>query len=331
MNILLMVKLVVVFVLSACILGQWTAQSQDTDKPTRSDSSAAGSYKQELMHRIAIMEDGARQAEKENRGDVKLGRIYAQIGQLCRSAAQWQRAEAATEHSVSLFRRAGEPNGELAVALSDLGTLHAAMGKFREGVKEEQEALRLREKLGDRLQIARSWVDIAAISFEERKFERARDFSQKAMEEFAVNPGAIAFDRISARYGLGEALCSLKECSSSVRYLKEAVDEAKATMPRNNLIIAIGEFHLGYAYWKSGEISLADEHMRSGTDAMSEQLGWGHPAYLAALTYYARFLKENQQTEAANVVERRIRQAEAVVDVHAIQSGQGAFGFAALK
>jgi uncharacterized protein HemY len=99
------------------------------------------------------MEEGARQAEKEKVGDIKLGRIYVQLGLLCMSAAQWPRAEAATEHSVALFHRAGDSDGELAVILSQLGTL----GKLREGEKEEQEALQLREKLGDRLEIARSW------------------------------------------------------------------------------------------------------------------------------------------------------------------------------
>jgi hypothetical protein len=35
--------------------------------------------------------------------------------------------------------------------------------------------------------------------------------------------------------------------------------------------------------------------------------------------------------EAANVVERRIRQVQAVVDVHSIQTAQGAFGIDGLR
>lgn len=55
-------------------------------------------------------------------------------------------------------------------------------------------------------------------------------------------------------------------------------------------------------------------HMKEGTVAMSQQLGWGHPAYLSVLKRDAQFLRENRQVEAANVVERRIRQAEDIVD-----------------
>jgi hypothetical protein len=60
---------------------------------------------------------------------------------------------------------------------------------------------------------------------------------------------------------------------------------------------------------------------------MNTQLGWGHPSYLNALKCYAQYLHESRQLEAANVIERKIRQAEAVVDVHSIQTVQGMFGF----
>ena len=331
MNVRFAVQLIGVFVLSACFLGRGTAQnSGDAGQPLRSDASANGS-KQNLLLQIAALEADARQAKAAHSEDIVLARIYARLGLYCRAAAQWGRSEAATERSVALFRRSGEPGGELAVALSQLGTLHAAMGKFREAEKEEQEALQLREKVGDRLQIARSWDDIAAISFAQHKLGRARDFARKAMDEFSVNPRAIPLDRISAGYGLAEALCLLKECASAVRYLKEALDEAKATLPPDDLPIAIGEFLLGFAYWKSGDMSNADGFMRTGTDAMSKRLDWAHPSYLAALTQYAKFLKQNRQVEAANLVERRIRQAETVVDFSTLQSGQGASGFAGLK
>ena len=64
---------------------------------------------------------------------------------------------------------------------------------------------------------------------------------------------------------------------------------------------------------------------------MGEQLGWSHPIYLSALKKYAQFLRENQQADVANVVEARIRQAEAVVDVHSIQTAQGIFGVGGLR
>jgi hypothetical protein len=40
---------------------------------------------------------------------------------------------------------------------------------------------------------------------------------------------------------------------------------------------------------------------------------------------------EIRQFEAANVIERRIRQAETVVDAHSIQAAQGMFGLDGLR
>jgi hypothetical protein len=109
--------------------------------------------------------------------------------------------------------------------------------------------------------------------------------------------------------------------------LKASLDEAKATMQPDSFAIGESDFILGYAYWKAGDISEAEEHMKRGAAVMNVQLGWGHPVYLKALACYAQFLRENHRVDAANVVEGRIRQAEAVVDVRSLQAHQGAFGF----
>jgi tetratricopeptide (TPR) repeat protein len=138
-------------------------------------------------------------------------------------------------------------------------------------------------------------------------------------------------DRITARFTLSEALCYLKDCPSAIPLLKAALDEAKATMRPDDFPLGLSTFLLGYAYWKSGDMRGAAEYLERGAAQMNAQLGWGHPAYLKALECYAQFLHENHQGEAASVVERRIRQAKAVVDVHSLQTAQGMFGIDGLR
>jgi hypothetical protein len=75
----------------------------------------------------------------------------------------------------------------------------------------------------------------------------------------------------------------------------------------------------------------AAEYLERGSAQMNAQLGWGHPAYLKALECYAQYLHENHQGEAASAVERRIRQAKAVVDVRSMQTAQGMFGIDGLR
>jgi len=287
-------------------------------------------FKEEVTHRIALAEAGLRQAEFTHKSDAELATLYGQLGVMYEDVGQMVRAEAMLQHTVSLLRHAGEPNEDLAKAVSRLGNLHVVMGKLSAGKGEDMEALKLRQKLGDPLQIARSWSDLAALAIAQHKFANARDFAQKAITEFAANAQAEVIDRIAARYALSLALCYLKECPSAVPLLKDAIDDAKASQ-QVGFPTGLGDFLLGFAYWKSGDIFDAGQHMKEGTTVMGEQLGWSHPTYLSALKKYAQFLRENQQADVANVVEARIRQAEAVVDVHSIQTAQGMFGVGGLR
>jgi tetratricopeptide (TPR) repeat protein len=308
--------------------------SQGVDQsglPTGAASNTADALKQNLVRRIARAEAAVRQAEAAHESTVVLSGTYVKLGLCYQSAAQWGRAEGALDHAVSLRRQPFESGADLATALSQLATLHVMMGKLRESEREEQEALKLRQNIGDPLQIARSRNDLAILYLAKQKYEKARDLARQAEAEVDKNGRADVFDRVTARVTLAEALCDLKDCPSAIPLLKVALDEAKAMLHPYDFPVGLSNFLLGYAYWKSGNMSEAEEYMKAGTDEMSLQLGWGHPAYLRALTFYAQFLHENRQVEAANIVERRIRQAEAVVDFHSIQTAQGMFGISGLR
>jgi tetratricopeptide (TPR) repeat protein len=307
--------------------GQQAPASGDEIGPSaRVEANAASVFKQQLVRQIALQEEGLRKAEAAHATDVELARRYARLGVSYGNLAEWARSEAAVEHAVSLVRHAPEQSEELAGLLTQLGSLHLAMGKLRDSEKEELEGLKLREKLGDRLQIARTYNDLAELLLAQKKFDKARDIAQKAVAEFVENKQASVFDRIVARSVLSMAMCYLKDCPSAIPLLKGVIDEAKTKLRPDDFPIGLSDFLLGYAYWKSGNMSEAGPHMQDGTAAMSRQLGWGHPAYLSALKHYEQFLRENRQVEAADVIQRRIRQAEAVVDVHSIQSAQGMIG-----
>lgn len=327
MNVRLVASPVLVLLLSCYAPGQQMLRGADeTGPPTRVTANAADAYKQKLMRRVAVEEAAVRQAESAHETNVALSKAYVQLGLWYQTSAQWNRSEAALNHAVSLLRHTSEASADLATAIGQLASLHVMMGKFRESEREDQEALKLRLDIGDPLLIARSRDDLAILYLAKQKYEKARDLARQAEAEFVTNGRADVFDRVTVRVTLAEALCYLKECPSAIPLLKVALDEAKATLRPDDFPVGLSTFLLGYAYWKSGNMAGAAEYMDRGTVQMNAQLGWGHPAYLRALVCYAQFLHENQQVEAANVVERRIRQAEAVVDVHSIQTAQGMFG-----
>ena len=327
MNVRNVVSPVLALLLATYAPGQQRSQEAGEIAQSVRVPAAADAFKQEVLRKITLEEAAARQAESAHATNVALGIIYVQLGLSYQDVALWEKSEATLEHAVSLLRQTEQPSGHLAAALSQLATLHIAMGKLGKSEKEELEALKLREAVGNRLQIARSWSDLAALYLNKRKFVKARDFAQQAVAEFVTNGQADVLDRMAARIALAQALCYLKDCPSAIPLLKAALDEAKTTMKPDSFAIGESYFLLGYAYWKAGDISKADELMERGAAQMNLQLGWGHPVYLKALANYAQFLRETKRVEAAKVVEGRIRQAEAVVDVRSLQTRQGAFGF----
>jgi tetratricopeptide (TPR) repeat protein len=324
MNIRVVVPVVLILSLSFSLAGQEVVQ--DASQPV---GAAAVKRERELL--ISRLEDAARRGEANREANIDMGKIFGQLGLLYQDVGQWARAEAALERAVLLLRRNETSKKELVTAIGDLGNLHVVMGKLRDSEKEDQEALRLAEELEDKLVIAQSWDKLAALALAQHKYERARDFAQKAVAEFVVNERSEPFDAISARYTLALADCHLGDYGHAIPLLTDAVDEAKTKIQARDLPAGFGEFLLGYALWKSGDMAGARADLEEGIAVVKEQLGWGHPVYLRMLGHYAQYLRETRRAEAANGVMREIRRAEAVVDVRSLETRSTANGFDGLR
>ena len=171
MNVRLVASPILILLLSHYAPGQEMPHGADqTGPPARVAANAADAVKQNLMRQVALAEAAVRQAEAAHESNVALSRTYVQLGLWYQNAAQWGRSEAALEHAVFLLRGPSEPRAELATAISQLASLHATIGKFRESERENQEALTLGENLGDPLLIARSRDDLAILYLAKQKY-----------------------------------------------------------------------------------------------------------------------------------------------------------------
>jgi tetratricopeptide (TPR) repeat protein len=332
------VSVVLLLLFASCAYGQQVAGEGAGERPSGGAVVAMTQgvvtglpSKEEIERRISLFENAVRNGESNHASDQALARGYMQIGLWYEDLAVWNRAEADLEHAVFLFRRASTPHEELATAISNLGSMHVACGKLRDGEKEEMEALRLRQEAKDPLQIARSESDLATLYLAQHKVEKAKDFAERSLHEVIANEKSDISDRTYARYTYSLALCATNSCPLAIPVLTDAVSDAKATMQPSDFPIGYGEFFLGFAYWKSGDATRAAQHMAEGTAQMKEQLGWGHPTYLNALGKYVQFLRENRRGDEAKVLQREIRSAEAVVDVRTLQAQTSALSFAGLR
>jgi tetratricopeptide (TPR) repeat protein len=238
----------------------------------------------------------------------------------------YSRSEEVMHREIAMLRSG--PQDELADAIGHLAVLHIAMGEMRQTEKDDFEALRIRESMGDPVGVALTWTGLADVDIKQRHYKQALDYAQRAMAVLAENPKVDVADRIVVRQTLAYALCGLKECGQAIPILKDAIEMEKSSYGADSLMVGTGYYLLGYTYWQNGDMEDAAELMARGTARMKVDLGWGHTIYLNAMTQDARFLRQRGQKEAAATAEREIKIANAVVDARSLTTSSSAFAAA---
>jgi len=274
--------------------------------------------KPEAMRLIALKETAAQQAEASHSSDQARLKIYRELGALYESVAMYKKSENAVQRAIALLRKG--PQDQLADEVAFLAVVHFGMGQAHEAEKEQLEALRIRESIGDPIGAALAQSDLAAIYVRQHHFKKAVEFAQKSMDVIGDNAAVSAADRVSVRETLATALCEVNECARGIPLLKDAVELAGKTFGPDSGLAGLGLYLLGTAYWHIGDIADAADCMQRGTAEMKVHLGWGHPSYVGAMTHYVAFLRQRGQLEAAAVAESEIVRLNSVVDVNTFTS-----------
>ena len=289
--------------------GQQTGASAPQAGTGVSQSTSEFPDKPELIRRIALYESAVQNAHV---GDAKLAKLYLELGGLYGDAALYAKSEDAMRRAVALLRSG--PQDELADAIGHLAMLHVAMGEMRDAEKEQLEALRIRESVGDPAGIAKSWSDVADVYIRERKYKQALDYAQKAMDAIGNDAKVDVKDRVAVRQTLAYALSGDKDFARAIPLLKDAIELSKNSFGEDSLEVGVGYYLLGYTAWQAGDIKNAAEWMGRGITRMKVDMGWGHPLYVSMVNQYAQFLRKQGLMEAADAEQREVRQAQSVVD-----------------
>jgi tetratricopeptide (TPR) repeat protein len=279
--------------------------------------------KPELLRRIALYEAAEQSAEGTHPGMESMVKIYSNLAALYEDTCMYAKSETVMRREISMLRSG--PQNELAEAIGHLAVLHLAMGDLHQAEKDDVEALRIRESVGDPVGIALTWSDLADIDIKEQHYKPALDYAQKAMAVLADNPKVDVVDRIAVRQTLAYALCGMKQCGQAIAVLKDTLEMEKSAYGPDSLMAATGTYLLGYAAWQNGDMQDASTWMARGTARMKVDLGWGHTIYLNAMTEYAKFLRQRGQMEAAASAEREVKMANAVVDARSLSTSTSAF------
>jgi len=272
----------------------------------------------ESLRLIALYETAASQADTFKFSEADCLKIYRQLGILYEALGMYKKSEDAVEHGIALLRNG--PQNELADEISFLSFVQVAAGEMHEAEKEQLEAQRIRESIGDPTGIALGWSDLADVYLKERKFKQALELAQKAIKVIGDSTAVNGSDRILVRQTLAAAMCERHECNRGIPLLKDAIDLSKTTYGPESLAVGLAEYLLGTAYWHNGDLVDAADCLQRGIERMKRDLGWGHPSYIDAMASYARFLRQRGQLEAAADAESEVVKARSVVDVRSFTS-----------
>jgi tetratricopeptide (TPR) repeat protein len=269
--------------------------------------------KDDLRKQIAIYETASQQAGTAGIPVVQVGRIWSRLGTLYQDAGLYAKADDAFEHAMHLLQTPPVDRQALATNIDNLGTLYVEMGNVQEGEHAELKALKMREELGLKLELARSWYHLATAYTREHNRRQARAFAQRAADAFFSDPGATPEGKVGSLFVLAFSLCQFHQYPDAIAKLQNALQLIRANYKPDQLPNGMGEFLLGYAEAKNGDRAAAADWMRQGTEIIANQLGERHPASLSVMVVYERFLRQTHQRDAAHLIEQRLRRVRSEI------------------
>lgn len=243
------------------------------------------------------------------------GVAWLKLAILYQDAARYTDSESAYRKAISLLKT--KDRATFATALDQMGTLFVEQGKFSKAEPLERKALAIRQDTKDTMAIGVSYTHLAILFYGRHDLASAEADAEMAasilIPEHSADSAenhATPEEQMSALINLSLMRCARGACDRAIHDLDRALNLAHAHYAINSVPVGLIDFLLGYAHWKNGDDRTAEELMLAGTTEMEDQLGWGHPTYVAALRQYRSFLAKRGEVAEANELSGRIASLE---------------------
>jgi tetratricopeptide (TPR) repeat protein len=267
--------------------------------------------KEDVQKEIATYQAASLQAKIPDMPGLQAGRIWSHLGTLYQDVGMYRQSEQALEHAMRLLTLAPVSRPDLAMAIDSLGMLYMQTGNMKDAERAETKALKLREQAGLKSELPKSWYHLATLYLRERQPTKAKDFAERAVNAFFADASAVPEDKLGSQLVLASALCQSDQYAEAIEKLRSTLQMATDTYGPGTLPAGFSSFLLGYALWKSGDLSSAGELLQDGATTMGKALGWEHPGYLLVMTRYAQFLRDDHRQDAARAIEQQVKSMQA--------------------
>ena len=280
-----------------------------------------------IAQEIALIHNG----ERNGLDPLKMGRLWAHLGIDYEDEAEFTKAESAYNHSLRILEALPAGLADYANVLDNLGSMYLMVGNLAEAERCSRNSLVVRERMGDKLQIARGRWHLAEVELGRRKAKEAQQISLAAYNEMVALNDPETKDLISVLITLAYAECFQSCADGGVAHARQAVALSRGASPADPILIGQALLALGNAEWKAG-VGTAERDMRESIEIFKAQEARGRVYVLGAMEQYRRYLDAvHRGPEAKQVAqeESQIRDEQSrgcpncTVSVYGLQGLQG--------
>ena len=266
--------------------------------PRSAQVSNAQSVEQQIAQEITLVQDGERAGLKP----LKMGRLWAHLGIDYEDETEFAQAESAYNHSLRILEALPSGMADYANVLDNLGSMYLMVGNLAEAERCSRNSLSVRERMGDKLQIARGKWHLAEVELGMHRAKEAQQRSLEAYNEMVALKDPETKDQVAALITLTYAECSQSCAGNGIAHAKQSVALARSATPSDPIVIGQALQALGYADWKAGIEKPAEQEMRESIAIFKKQNDRGRAYALGAMQQYRRYLESTHRGPEAKQV-----------------------------
>lgn len=271
--------------LAVTIISTIHGQTQ-TQSVVTAQQATASPIEQRIARELALIRDG----EQHGLDPLKMGRLWAHLAIDYEDEAEFTRAESAYNHSLRILKPLPEGAADYANVLDNLGSMYLMQGNSTEAERCSRSSLAVREKIGDKLQIARGRWHLAEVELGRQRTTEAQQDALVAYHEMLALKDPQTTDLVSALITLTYAECSNDACTDGVTHASQSLDLARSATPHDPIQFGQALLALGYAEWRSGTKGTPELKMRQSIEIFKAQRSSGRVYVLRAMQQYRMYL-----------------------------------------
>jgi Flp pilus assembly protein TadD len=245
----------------------------------------------------------------EHYANDRMGYLWSVLAVAYRRAGDFANSERAYIRSIDLQRDMPTAARNYATTLDNFGTLYLVYGRLDEAEHYNRMGAKMREKLGYKLDAARSEMHMAEIDLAKHRFKQAEHEAEESLAVMREEKDPEAADIITSLNALAFTHCLRGRCAEGLTAAREAVDLAGEKFGGGSMQVAHAQMALGFAAWKSGRLDEAEPLMRAAIDTMQRQPQPAGRSLLLALMEYRNYLRETSRDLDAATVDGQLTTA----------------------